>query len=304
VENSIGIPDSFDLVLDHASGRDCRVIISNVLRGGSGTVNYSFKDFATQFAGFQLPVGVLGVAKPAVPPISLRALMDQGAPYAPDDYTYAFVDNSNNNGPSPLVAFFWMDAANYPPWIVDSDSWTGPRPNQLRQATSWNFNLWDANSGASVIAATVPLRNEIVGLVQYDYIGELNGNYSYQITALNNYGSASTLRTPVRITLGSLSPNITVKSLGNNKFAISGTGFQGYPTVKFQVTTGFSQPGKNILSPPSVSVGPTGAFQTAPFSCQAICAADGGGSGGQLHFAVMAENGEVLAFDNTSHTCT
>lgn len=266
-------------------------------------MNYSFKDFATQFAGFQLPVGVLAVAKPAVPPISLRALMDQGAPYVPDDYTYPLVDESNNNGPSPLVAFFWMDAANYPPWIVDSDSWTGPRPNQLRQATSWNFNLWDAKTGASVIAATVPLRNETVGLVQYDYIGELNDNYSYQITAINNYGSASTVRNPVTITLGSGSPSITVYSLGSNKFWIRGTGFQGYPTVKFLVTAGFGQSSTLTLSPPSMPVGSTGAFQTAPFSCQAICAAEGGGHGGQLSFEVIAENGEVLATDNTSHTC-
>ena len=34
VENSIGIPDSFDLVLDHASGRDCRVTWRKVTRIG------------------------------------------------------------------------------------------------------------------------------------------------------------------------------------------------------------------------------------------------------------------------------
>jgi hypothetical protein len=179
------------------------------------------------------------------------------------------VDNSQNKQPSPEVSFFWMDEANYPPWITDSDGWTGPPPNKLRQATSWEFTLWEVG-GPAVFDATVPLGNENVGdaLVQYDYTGELNGPYTYEITAFNNYGSASTPKGSVTISLASLSPTITVTALGSNSFRVQGTGFT--PNGQVNVNVNESVRG-TALPKQTTNANPQGGITIPKIDCKSLC---------------------------------
>jgi hypothetical protein len=133
----------------------------------------SFKDFTVQYLKLTLPVGLCAVAKSLgfdKTPISKRQVMGTAGPYQPDvNDWYPFVDNSNNVEPHALVAFFWGDPANFPPWILDSDSWGGPDPNPARQATSWRFTLWQVPGGAVVFDTTVPLKNENTGEGKVQY---------------------------------------------------------------------------------------------------------------------------------------
>lgn len=128
--------------------------------------------------------------------MSLREIINQGAPYVPDTSIFGLVDNSNNPG---LVAFFWGDDANLPPWDAPLLNFT---PNPLRIATSWRFQLWEAAGGAQIIDAPAPPQDSFNagGRVQYDYQGDLDGNYLVEIIAYNNYGSASSGKIPVTIT--------------------------------------------------------------------------------------------------------
>jgi hypothetical protein len=167
----------------------------------------SFKDFATQFVKVAFPPTSMGKVATAIGfdtrPISLRAMMATAAPYVPDLSWLSFVDNSQKNTPPGWqVIFLWTDDANLPPWDYDSGAWSGPPPNTARAATSWQFTVWPPG-GSPVIDATVPVANEnTVGGVQYIYSGELVGNFDYQITAYNNYGSSTTGKQAVTIALG------------------------------------------------------------------------------------------------------
>jgi hypothetical protein len=195
----------------------------------------SFKDFVVNFEHLTLPAHARAVASSAgfsAPPISLRKVMDIGAPYVPDVHTYPIADYSGNTDPGPTVDFYWMDPANYPPWITDSDNYAGPAdPNQARQATSWNLKVWEASSwappGVPVIDVNVPFSNETSGLVAWSYIGDqLNGEYVYQVTAYNDYGSAATGARNVAIPIPGATPNINVIYLGSgNSFKVTGSGF-------------------------------------------------------------------------------
>lgn len=263
-------------------------------------MNYSFKDYATQFAKFTLPVGAIAVGKPLFPPMSLREIMNQGAPYVPDLSIFGFVDNSNN--PS-LVAFFWADDANLPPW--DNLNFS---PNPLRMATSWRFQLWEAVGGAQLIDVTLLLSAlQADGSVQYDYEPGLDGNYLYQITAFNNYGSASTAKVPVTITLPSGSPTLTVQRspTNTNSFVIAGAGFKAGASVTLEVDGGVGS--AHTLSPPPqlIAVGGNGKFQTAAIACQSLCTlVDGGtGGGGALRFEAIV-NGTVVATHTSSCVAT
>jgi hypothetical protein len=197
----------------------------------------SFRDFSVDFEHLKLPARARNVASSAgfnAPPISLRKVMAQAAPYVPDVHTYPIVDVSGNTEPGPTVDFYWMDPANYPPWIVDSSDYAGPVPNPARQATWWNLTVWEASSWAPpggpfppVINVNVPFSNEASGLVEWTYIGDqLNGEYVYEITAFNDYGSASTGAKNAAITIPGMTPNINVVFLGlNNAFRVTGSGF-------------------------------------------------------------------------------
>jgi hypothetical protein len=201
----------------------------------------SFKQFAFEFLGLtQLPVKASAVASAAGfvnRPIPLRAVISIAAPYMPDTSSYDLVDSSNNmvtGEDPPVVAFFWMDPANYPSWVTTTGS-----HDQRRQATSWTVTVWEARAegeeyksystiGNPVIdAGKVPFSNESAGLVQFDYTSiQLNGQYACQITAFNAYGSTSAAVIGIAITIAGVTPSIALKYLGttNQNFRIDGTG--------------------------------------------------------------------------------
>jgi hypothetical protein len=265
----------------------------------------SFKQFALQFLGLKLPVRASAAAAAAGfvnRPISLRAVMNSAAPYVPDTSKYAIVDSSNNvvtgKGP-PVVAFFWMDPANYPPWVSTTGSY-----DQRRQATSWTVTVWEAQAegeeyksfgtiGNPVIdAATVPFSSESGGLVQYDYTSiQLNGQYACQITAFDAYDSTSTAKIPIAITIPGVTPSIALTYLGttNQNFQIKGTGFTPRGGVKISATVGGY--GWFVYVP----VADNGTFDTTQ-SVVFICKQAGGG---QLQFQATD-----LATNSTSNQPT
>jgi hypothetical protein len=197
----------------------------------------SFKEFVTQFLNLTLPVKALDAASAAGfthPPISLRAVISSGKPYAPDVSTVPVVDSSNN---PQSVAFTWIDDANRGSTDV----------NPRRQATSWNLTVWEAPSLHP--ASTTPVINatsgegsgtghwipEAAGVVQYVYSSvPLHGQYICQITAFNDFGSASTAE-KVWITMPGVTPSIAVSYLTNNNWEVKGSGFTPGAEVSVQV---------------------------------------------------------------------
>jgi len=193
----------------------------------------SFNEFATQLLNLGLPVKALDAASKAgftKPPISLQAVISSAAPYGP---VGSAVDDSNNTDPGPAVVFSWTDPANAP-------ASGGTPPDRLRQATSWNLTVWEApslhpKSNVPVINVTVPFKNEAAGLVQYNYVGDqLDGQYIYQITAFNDFGSALTTK-EVWITVPGVTPNISVSYLGESQWEVKGSGFTPGAEVSVQV---------------------------------------------------------------------
>jgi hypothetical protein len=266
----------------------------------------SFKDFVLNFEHLALPAHARAVASTAgfgTPPISLRKVMDIGAPYRPDVSTYPFADYSGNTNPNPTVDFYWMDPANYPPWITDSDNYAGPAdPNQARQATSWNLKVWEASSWAPpggpyppVINVNVPFSNEAAGLVAWTYIGDqLNGEYVYQLTAYNDYGSASTGARNVAIPIPGAAPHINVIYLGaNNIFRVTGSGFTrgGQVRVIAQAGGGWDAPAQFTAN----------ANQSISGNVDCIVACKGAG-GGQLSFQAT-DLGTGTQSNSVNETC-
>jgi hypothetical protein len=235
----------------------------------------SLKEFTTGFLKLKLPAKALDVAASAGfdhPPISLLDVMSSARPYAP---TGVAVDDSKNTDPGlgggpPIVVFSWRDPANSP-------ASGGTAPNPLRQATSWNLTVMEAGGepGAPVINTTIPLRNETAGLVQYTYTYiQLNGQYIYQITAYNDYGSTSAA-TKVWITVPGRVPNITVTYLGsNNLFAVKGSNFTPGGEVKIIAQVGGWASEVNVAANAQGSI-------SAELTCQQPCTQAGGG---QLQF--------------------
>jgi hypothetical protein len=199
--------------------------------------------------------------------------MSAGAPYVPDLSIFGFFDNTNNPG---QVAFFWADDTNLPPW--DNLSWS---PNPARSATSLEFQLWEAlgggKAGAQLFDVTLSLRAlQANGRVQYDYTGTLDGNYLFQVTAFNNYGSASTGISPVAIGLATPSLSITVTAAGSNNFEVQGKGFTENNPVQINVSSSVSG---NSTSK-NTTAGSDGSIKVT-INCQSVCS---GASGGQLQF--------------------
>jgi len=240
-------------------------------------MNFSFKDFATQFAKFTtFPISAVAVASSQGfnnRPISLRQVMSEGAPYVPDLSIFGFFDNTNNPG---QVAFFWADDAQLPPW--DNLSWS---PNPARAATGWEFQLWETSgggkAGAQVFDVTLSLHAlQVNGRVQNDYTGTLDGNYLFKVTAFNNYGSATTGTSQITIGLAAPSLNITVTTLGSNNFEVQGTGFTDSNPVQVNVSSSVS----NNSASKNTTAGANGSIKV-PINCQSVCSAAGGG---QLQF--------------------
>jgi hypothetical protein len=198
-------------------------------------VTFSFKDFATKWLNFKTPLHASAVASSVgftKRPISLRQVMATAGPYKPDVSTYPIANYTQNTTPNPIVSFFWMDPANYPPWV----SLSGPTPDPRREATSWNLTVVEAGGevGGPVIDVTVPLKNEAAGLVQYDYTSiQLDGVYNCQVTAYNSYGSAAAGRNNVGIIIPGTTPDITVVYTGSHNYKITGSGFTPGGQVKF-----------------------------------------------------------------------
>jgi hypothetical protein len=247
-------------------------------------MNYSFKDFATQFAGIGLPTGALAVGKSlgAAPPFSLRSLMSQGAPYAPA-------------GVSPVVssgvtAFFWLDIASAPPWV------NTPSANASRIATSWVLQVWEdvGNAkGAQLINATINRNaSDAFNQIQYDYAQALDGVYFCEVTAYNNYGSASTgvfqatINPPVN-------PQIAVTRVQGNIFHVTGSGFT--PSGPVQVNADIAIGGQAI---PTIDVTATdsGTLPTVTAVCTTICSQAAGGG--------LTFQAQDMKSGNTSNTVT
>ena len=239
----------------------------------------SFKQFATQFLGRKLRVTVRDAASAAGfvhPPISLRAVISSAAPYVP---AHSAIDASNNTDPGqgggpPIVVFSWLDPANSPA------SGSTP-PNQLRQATWWNLTVKEAGGeiGGPVINETVPFRNETAGVVKFTYTSyQLDGQYFFQVTAFNDYGSASTAET-VWITVPGRIPTIKVTDAGgpNADFTIMGSGFTPGGNVKILAWASGNGGWGTIETIAATQDGVISTFT----SCKSICSQAGGG---QLQF--------------------
>jgi hypothetical protein len=185
----------------------------------------SFAAFASA-KGFSDPVSAEAVAASmnVNPPISLRELIGTAAPYAPVEVSYA----TGASGTS----FLWYDAANLPPWIFDADDSPYGPPDALRQATSFEFQLWKSPTGMILTDTTIPNANANGDGQSIGYgAGILNGTYTYQITAYNDFGSASTgLLGPIAVTPPAAAPNITAVLVdpASNTFQVHGTGFDAW----------------------------------------------------------------------------
>jgi hypothetical protein len=249
-------------------------------------MNYSFFAYATQFAKFSPPISALAVAAPLAPPISLRKVMSQGAPYQPDLTLFGQVDNSKNPGE---VAFFWADDANLPPWNTNIPT---PSPNPARMATSWIFRLWEVPSEHVLVNnATVGYgARDPQGSIQYDYQGGLIGKFGFEITAYNAYGASPPAGVnSIDITLP-FNPVLTATRTTGNNFVLTGSGFQAGTPVAFEVDGIISGAQKPLTPPPgSVTVASDGTF-SKPVPCQSYCTQI---SGGELLFWALVNGTQV-----------
>jgi hypothetical protein len=175
----------------------------------------SFKNFALA-TGFKLPVSAIAVAKSLhmspPPPVSMRAMMATAGPFVPNDLLVGVAT-------AGVAVFGWSDPAT--PFLQPPDS--------LRAATSFEFKLWSWPTTASRILiddAILPLSSVILGNGSMEYFpGVLDGAYTYQITAINHFGTASTSVQTAQFAPPAAAPTITVVSAGTNVFQVKGTGF-------------------------------------------------------------------------------
>jgi hypothetical protein len=96
----------------------------------------------------------------------------------------------------------------------------------------------------------------------------LNGSYTYQITAFNNYGSASTGKKSITITI----------TLGSNQFSVQGSGFTHSNPVKVGISASVS----GQSAPETSLTADSGGRIKTVISCQPLCTTAGAGS--QLQF--------------------
>jgi hypothetical protein len=253
-------------------------------------MDLSFAAFASA-KGFSDPVSAEAVAASmhVNPPISLRELIGTAAPYAPVEVSYA----TNASGTS----FLWYDEANLPPWIFDADGSPFGPPDALRQATSFEIQLRKSPGNTIVADATIQNTNENGDGQPIGYgAGVLDGTYTYQITADNDFGSASTgLQGPITVTPPAPGPNITVELVDSttSTFQVRGTGFDDWNGMKVNINIGLDSPTSNFVdqNPWPVTV-TQGAFTTnVPVT---LCS---GNPGVGLTFSV-SQQGAVGAISN------
>jgi hypothetical protein len=241
----------------------------------------SFKQFATQYLNLKLPVKASAAASDAgftTRPISLKEVIASAAPFRPNTSKVPLLNCSNNTDPGPgggppQVIFSWVDDANY----------GSPPSNPRRQATSWQLTVWEAatlhpKGTVPVINQTISLKDESGGVVTFTYVDiQLHGEYNYQITANNDYGSASTgVVGPVAITEPNTSPNIKVTYAGgsNAEFTITGSGFTPGGNVKIMAWASGNGGWGDIVT---ITASPQGTISTFQY-CSSICKQAGGGS--------------------------
>jgi hypothetical protein len=179
----------------------------------------SFKSFATA-KKFAPPVSAVAVANSlnmhAPPAISMRAMIATAAPFVPYKPSYADASNAGQ--------FLWYDEAALPPWFQP------PAPDPLRAATSFEFVLWFQASPTSKTLVDDTILSQSVasgGGLGYSP-GVLDGNYTFQITAINAFGSASTPVMPAQFAPPAAAPNITAVLVNSatSEFQVTGTGFE------------------------------------------------------------------------------
>jgi hypothetical protein len=262
----------------------------------------SFKGFAIA-KGFSLPVSAKAVAKslgmnPPPPPISMRAMIATAAPLVPANLSY-----------NPGVS--WWDQAALPPWLQP------PYPDPIRAATSFEIKFWQGQPSTGevlVIDVTLPLSSVIsssggTSIGMYYYPGVLDGIYTFQITAINPFGSASTSAVSEMFTPPAGSPNITVtrSPASPNLYSITGTGFEAYngQSVTVEADVGVGSPASPSLRKVVVVVVNNGGFAISSFSVAGICGSAAGGSGSPLRFYVLQTINSPGAISNivTGLTC-
>lgn len=248
--------------------------------------NLSFKTFA-QAKGFSLPVSTLAVAKslnisPPPPPISMRAMIATAAPLTPVGLTY--------NASGGAVEFSWYDQANLPPWFNNY-----PAPNPLRQATSFEFKLWfwpTPNSSILIADVMLPGGNDPNSLPFGYGAGVLDGTYTFQIIAINAFGSTPTAVQTANIPAPVAAPNISVGGAAN-MFQIHGTGFEPWNGQDVLVS---ADAGATYSFSVSTSVTVNNGTFTAPLNTTGVCGQ--AGPGGALRFYVSLPNAPLSIISN------
>lgn len=194
----------------------------------------SFKTFAGAL-GYKPQLNASAVAKALgfKDPISLWTVMhDTGAPVAPQLIS-TYVSGGQFN------------------WLDPSDELTSEPPlTAIRKATSFDFNL--SPPGGREVTQTFPAAIIAAGAGNFFYNGQgqwaynypgnvsLHGIYTWQVTSINDYGSATS-----KATFGTNLPTISFKVAANQESAIVyGAGFENpncvvtvscmdYPTKTF-----------------------------------------------------------------------
>lgn len=247
----------------------------------------SFKDFVLA-KGFTLPVSALAVAKSLnmnpPPPASMRAMIATAAPFVPIDLAF-------NTAGQAVAWFYWLDQAA-PPSLFGPP----PQPEPLRAATSFEFKLWSLPSPTSQVLVNdviLPLSSVLLengGMAHA--VGVLSGNYLFQITAINHFGSAASPQVAAQFAPPASAPNITVSPIGKDIFQVQGTGFDAWNGRSISVNAAAGLTGTFAMEQP-VSVS-QGAFTTR-VNTAAICGK--AGPGASVFFTVVV-TGSVGGISN------
>jgi hypothetical protein len=247
-------------------------------------MSISFRAFA-QVKSLAFPVKTFEIASSLGfhPPVSLRAVIGTAGPFQPIFISYT---------PSAEGAtdFIWYDEANLPGWVWEADDSPYGPPDKIRQATSFEFKLWQAPGGDLIADQKIPYNVASGSGLPAGYdAGVLAGSYTYQITAFNSFGASSTVKEgPINITPPEPGPNIHVTVIGANDFQIHGTGFEAWSnqTLDVNVDLGIGTTAIASQEPvPTVRVDGQGEFDTNVTAT--VC---GSRSGAQLRFSISQQN--------------
>lgn len=264
-----------------------------------GVMKISFKSFALA-KGFGIPTKALAVANSLNfhPPVSLRALIGTAGPFEPIMISYA----TSATGTS----FQWYDEANLPPWVWEADGSPYGQPDMIRQASSFEFKLWQSPENNLIVDDMVPYGVPSGSGLPAGYLaGVLNGNFTYQIIAFNGFGTASTPKVgPIDIVPPAPGPHIDVIKVDDktNKFQIKGTGFGSWAnqTVYINVDRAIGAAGAVSQEPvPTVLIDDQGEFNTSITAT--VCA---GHPADSLRFSVTPENTVGSISNYALNTCT